>query len=670
MPHKYFCLCLLGLFLAAGCAVKAPVPLEKEPAASRLEQQAARAWHNEAYEQSLQLYQELVHTEDLEQPKAAEAWRRIAQSAAALERFDLALKGLSRWAQSEPQAKSDWPWHELYSFTLSQTQGPEKANAYLHTLVLEEKTPWQVRQPAGERLTRIYWQQEAFADFAQVQAALHRDAPTEKAQLRVEDVLRRTVQDTPEDTWRALLQAIGPLEAQSYPDNLLQWIRTTDQLEAEALGWGAAWHRLAAIVRHGGLAQTDQLEEQLQALRQDYGVPKQEIALLVPLDGSYAKFGRGILRGAGAAQWEITRNRGSITVHVLNTAADNWEERLNELPENIQLVGGPLRQDIWESVSEDRRSSRAFFTFLASLSDGEEGQHAWRFFASTADQSRALVQACNQLDIHDIAVLYPRERFGRRMAESFWEQTQEHNATITGLQSYSPEAPTKWSTTVADFLRVPEEQQENAETEDTSQERPDPDFQAVFLPDTLSKAQLMAPNFFYHDEDRLLFLGPRLWSQALAQGEDLEERYFRLALTPAAWNPESQRPGVLQLQQELDRAGLPDPDFWSALGYDFVRFAARLDDPAPGFTPKTLNRRLHNFSGLSWALAPLHWDQDGLARQELFLFQPVSGGLRPAALDSLKNRLEKTRREHERRNTAKNATAQTPEKDIPTQTDE
>lgn len=671
MPHKFLCLCLLGLFLTTGCAVKAPVPSEEKPAASRLEQHAAQAWHNEAYERSLRLYHELVQTQDLSAPSAAEAWRRIAQSAVALERFDLALKGLHRWAQSDPRAQSRWPWHDVYSFTLGQTQGAKKANAYLRTLVLEDETSWQVRQPAGERLTRIYWQQEAFTDFARVQAALHRAAPTKDAQLRIEAFLRRTVQDAPDDTWQALLQQIGPLTAQKYPDNLLQWIRTIEQLEAGTLEWGAAWHRLAAVVRQGGLAQTKRLEEHLQALREDYGAPKQEIALLLPLDGAYAKFGHGILRGAGAAQWEITRNGGSITVHILNTAAENWAKRLRALPENIQLVGGPLRHGVWDSLPEKRRNNRAFFTFLPSLSEGEEGQSAWRFFASTEDQSRALVQACNELDIHDIAVLYPRETFGRRMAESFWEQTRNRNATITGLQGYSPDTPTQWSSTVADFLRVPEEKPQSAEAEDdASEQRPEPNFEAVFVPDTLSKAQLMVPNFFYHDEDRLLFLGPRLWSQALAQGEDLEDRYFRLALTPAAWDPGSQRPGVVRLRRELDRAGLPDPDFWTALGYDFVRFAARLDDPTPGVNPTALNRRLHDFSGLSWALAPLQWDPNGRARQELFLFQPVSGGLRPAALDTLHNRLEKTRREHARRNAPKNATAPAPEEDIPTQADE
>ncbi|ACV67604.1 conserved hypothetical protein [Desulfohalobium retbaense DSM 5692] len=654
MPQKLCLICLIGFVLISGCAVKPPLPTQEKPPTA-LEEQAARMWQAQNYARSLRLYQELLQTQDLDQETQRTAWRRVSRSALELGRFERAVQSLRQWAQVDPKTRENWTWHELYTQALGETEGAQKAREHLHTVAVAPNTVWSVRRPAAERLTTAYWQQGSFARFAAVQSAVHQAASTPEQRKLIESSLLETVQDAPEAQWQNLLDQIGPLGPKRYPHNILQWVWTRRQLAEERIGWAAAWHRLEAVVRGETLALTPVFRETLDALRQEYGTPEQEIGLLVPLSGSYARFGRDIVRGASAAQWQISRHGGKITVHVINTAAENWQHQLNRLPENIQLIGGPLRQSSWKAITQLAPTKRAFFTFLSSLPASTEGRQAWRFFASTADQSRALVKAASALGIDKIAILYPQETFGRRMAASFWEQSRQHNATITGLAHYLPDAPTRWSGTVGDFLRVPDKETSSETTGEGNQTaRPEPDFGAVFLPDTLSKAQLMVPNFFYHDEDRLLFLGPRLWSQALARGADLEQRYFRLALTPGAWSPGMQRTGLDALRQELEMSGLPGPNFWSGLGYDFVRFAARFDDPAPGFTADELNSRLHAFSGFSWALAPIQWDREGHARQDLFVFQPVSGGLRPANLDALGRRLERTKKAHAARRQARN----------------
>ena len=95
--------------------------------------------------------------------------------------------------------------------------------------------------------------------------------------------------------------------------------------------------------------------------------------------------------------------------------------------------------------------------------------------------------------------------------------------------------------------------------------------------------------------------------------------------------------------------GLGEPDFWTALGFDFVRFAVRLGGFERGFGPSTVNRRLASLGDFDWSLAPITWNGYGQASQEFFVFTPASNGL--AVLDpaAFRARLEQTRERQKER---------------------
>jgi hypothetical protein len=102
----------------------------------------------------------------------------------------------------------------------------------------------------------------------------------------------------------------------------------------------------------------------------------------------------------------------------------------------------------------------------------------------------------------------------------------------------------------------------------------------------------------------------------------------------------------LSLDKVLRRNNQDKPDFWTALGYDFIRFAAGLSLP-PGAGPDQVNNLLARRSMKNWALAPISWDAQGRAAQDMFVLQPSSGSLVPVHLESLKARrsMRQARRE-------------------------
>lgn len=94
-----------------------------------------------------------------------------------------------------------------------------------------------------------------------------------------------------------------------------------------------------------------------------------------------------ISRGAGLARQELAADGIKIRLETVNTEAPDWLSRLSALPPECAVVGGPLQaRNYAQARSAGAVDQRAFFTFLPSLEQGDEGARAWRFFPSPQDQ--------------------------------------------------------------------------------------------------------------------------------------------------------------------------------------------------------------------------------------------------------------------------------------------
>jgi len=353
------------------------------------------------------------------------------------------------------------------------------------------------------------------------------------------------------------------------------------------------------------------------------GVPGGDIALLLPLSGPYAAIAQQVVNGARTAADELRAGGVQVQLAEIDSFSQDWSSKLQELPGSYTIVGGPLRPSVFQDIALGKRNrERCFFTLLQGLSGATEGRDAWRFFSSPDDQIRTLLQtARNEFAIRNVGVLYPDEPFGKRIAQLFLEASSSGGITVAAMQAYPPEEPLEWSELVAQLLY---EGGRNAPIE------------AVFLPDVWSKVEMLVPYFFYHQREDLLLLGSTLWGQTLSETPNVDMHNFKLALFPAAWWSESQSPAATRLRQQLfDSSG---PSFWEALGYDFVRFAARVGPMPQGWDAAYVNRRIQQAQDMNWSMAPISWSQVGEARQDLFLFTPTKNGMKPADLQEMRQR--------------------------------
>ena len=121
------------------------------------------------------------------------------------------------------------------------------------------------------------------------------------------------------------------------------------------------------------------------------------------------------------------------------------------------------------------------------------------------------------------------------------------------------------------------------------------------------------------------------------------------AIFPGAWNPHAATAACVELRDALTRAGgQGGPDVWSALGFDFVRFASALNLDGPGWTPSVVNERLAAAQLMDWSMAPIRWG-GGRAAQEMFIFHPTASGFEPVDEKAFKQRRDEIRARYARR---------------------
>ncbi|WP_461210894.1 penicillin-binding protein activator [Desulfocurvus sp. DL9XJH121] len=641
---------ILALVLGAGCAKRlvptTPAPGEGRPAIVGTAQQAEQAWEAGDHEASEVLNRRLLDRGGLTAAERAEAWERLAVSALQNGHGHVALEALRHLAELRPSAPQTWQWNDVYLRALISIHRPDAARRHMDSLLRDKTRPWDLRFRAGLSLARDQWNERSYEQSMQTLARLYQasPAPAPVSRGRLERAFLEEFKLVDEATLTALASVVPPEAQWTFPYTIVRLEQARRYAAMEATR-PQAWQLLNNLSRLGEFADQQMVAEVAAPLKQAYGPPTGGLVLALPLSGPYSEIGWKVLRGAGAAQWQALTQGAQTRIRVLNTEAPDWLDRLADLPEGFTVLGGPLRLDRFEQlVQRGQTGKHPCFAFLPRLTGAVEGMDAWRFFPGSHDEARALVGlAMDRMGVSQFGVLHPAEPYGERFSEVFRSEVEDRLGSVNATGSYPPDAPTKWAKSVAPFLgvdlAVPEEEREPVE----------PPFQAVFIPDSWSQAKILVPQLFFYDEDRLLVLGPSLWNQGLARDDNVEAHYFRTTAFPGAWWADNPAPGTAALRQALEQDGLGEPDFWVALGFDFVHFAGLMPPLPAAWSADSVNTALASAQGMDWSMAPLSWNDAGRARQELFLFRPTAKGRVVLDEDLLAKRLARVRENHAER---------------------
>jgi hypothetical protein len=349
------------------------------------------------------------------------------------------------------------------------------------------------------------------------------------------------------------------------------------------------------------------------------------VALALPLSGPYGPIASKILNGARAAQSSLAGVGVGVELHEIDCTAPDWLQKLSALPPTVSVVGGPLTPDAMESLAKsDQLRKRAFFAFMQNLGKVAEGHSAWRFFSNPTDQMRVLLQAAkDDFSIHRVGILYPDEQFGARVAQLFEEEARRLGMTVGAKSSYPPDDPLRWSEIVTSFLG--------------GKPGAAPDFDAVFLPDAWAKIEMLLPFFYLQQNEQLLVMGSTLWGQTYSKEAHIPAHMFRLSIFPGVWLPGRDAPGMSELRK-FGKPSQEEPAVWDIIGFDFIRFAAHVGPLAPGWTSAQVNERVRLAQSMPWNMAPIVWDLNGRAQQNMLLYTLGDKNIELADLYRLKHR--------------------------------
>ncbi len=627
MHKTRFIIALLLLFFIAACAEKKVVT---DPPRPDLQQRAAQAWEAEDHPAAQDLYSQLLEEFELEEDHEIMAWKRLAVSAGENREYRQSMQALEKWAQMDPEAADKWKWHHYYSMALKETETEQKYVRYLQNLYRDESRPVELRLKTALTLAEHHLESQRYPEGMDVLRDIRQFAYTDEQKVWIEEAGSRLFLKMDLEELEKAAEFMDREKKLHFPDNLFWWSYFHARLQDDNDQWESLRPGMIEIARQSELVYRTPFNKVLEKWEEKLGKPTPVMALLLPLSDSYSSVGWKVMRGAGQAHWDLLSNGLDVRVKTINTNNPGWIEELKKL-QNVSLAGGPLSGEAWEKIREaDLHREMVFLTFLPTME--EEGSQGWRFFSSAGDQVRALLKIGTQeMDIENFAVMYPEEDFGRSYAETFWEKARDMDAQVQGIQSYPTDDHASWNRIVSSFLDITDPNDPFLD--------PDPGFEAVFIPDTLSRAQGLIPQFFYFNVDHLVFMGPMLWYQGYSPGT-LEQQFFSLALSCGAWNSHNPSPPARQLSEGLEDSLQGEADFWVALGYDFVRFASRLGNmPSPEDNDE-VNRILSGNEFDSWSMAPINWDDEGKASQDLFVFRMDRHELQPVEPEAMKWTIE------------------------------
>ena len=568
----------------------------------------------------------LIDDSSLSKSDSAEAGRLLAASALQTGHPSVAITGLEHWRTAAPGADTRKEWQDAWCRSLRSLSSHD-ARTRANDVYQDASRSIVTRGIAGAVFAVRQWQDGELGQSMAALENIYTSLQSKGEKALIEGRLATELSLASAEAVALIASAPTPENQGRFPYSiiLIDKLRRQVQAQATRVEAEAALDALSKQISLAdpslfkGLPPESSITIQAPGPATPVGTPVtgRPVVLVLPLGGQYAAISGKLAAGAQAVCDELSASGNKVSLVVIDSDQPDWIAKVDALPGDVAIIGGPLRRDDYtKAKAQGLTSRRALFAFLPGLESGDEGRIAWRFFPSAKDQVDTLLAFTSRLGISGYGVFYPEENFGQRMSALFEERASASGAKKVVKASYTPGDSNNWMAAASKLV--------SANNTGTA-------FQAVFLPDTWKNIEAIVPNFFYYNETRQVLMGTSLWEQGLTGNSVVSSQYYGLAVFPGSWNPA--KPAAQKLQSRLSAAGKGSADFWTGLGADFARLSAT-SNLRDGWTPASLNSALQGVS-FDWTTAPITWS-GGMASQQMLLFTPKQGGFAPVNEDSFR----------------------------------
>lgn len=381
------------------------------------------------------------------------------------------------------------------------------------------------------------------------------------------------------------------------------------------------------------------------------------IGCLLPLTGKYSIFGQRALSGIQLAIQDLSlKYSKEFNLIIIDTKADPdiAIEGVRQLHDkNVAGIIGPLLS-VKQAGQEAQNLQIPMIALTQKTNFPLQGDYLFSNFITPEMQVRALgTYLFQDLGVKKVAILYPDEKYGKKYMELFWDIVDEYNGEIVGVEPYDGKktdfaAPIQKLTgqfyPVPKFLKpepepletdINSELMENMEP-DTLQiesqalvpvkeedEKIKIDFEALFIPDSPSKVNLILPQLAFNDATGMYLVGTNLWHHKNILKNS--KGYHKRAIISDGFFDNSQNPVTAEFTKNFELLFNKKPKFLEAVSYDTasILFLSAMDETIDSRV--ALKETLQENRMFEGVTGNTTFDKNGVAHKELFLMTIKKG---------------------------------------------
>jgi branched-chain amino acid transport system substrate-binding protein len=289
----------------------------------------------------------------------------------------------------------------------------------------------------------------------------------------------------------------------------------------------------------------------------------------------------------------------------------------------VACILGPLgSQEALEAAKEAQRLKVPILTLTQREGITEVGDYVFRNFLTAAMQVRTVVQyAQAAIGLRRFGILHPEDPYGQEMARLFREEVLKKGGEIRKEKSYKTDQ-TDFGDEIRALAGLPPANPAH-DFPVTTPPKPNPGFEALFIPDSASRIAMIVPQLAYHDLTGIRLLGTSGWNSPELLETDPER--LQGAVFVDGFFAHSFRPEVNRFIEDFYMAFRREPDTMEALVFDAADMVVRLVIDNRGGSRETFRKNLLQVKGYPGVTGKTSFSSSRDAEKELFVLTVRDG---------------------------------------------
>ncbi len=382
----------------------------------------------------------------------------------------------------------------------------------------------------------------------------------------------------------------------------------------------------------------EKFKELRQAIDQERNVDANAIGCLLPLSGSLQPYGRRLLRGLYMAQELYNLSTWEEPIRIIvkdSNGEDGIAKAVDELVEDHHVIAiiGPLSRKVADEAASEAQKLRVPIVTLTQKEDVVNmGDYVFRVFLTNREQAKLLVSyAVGELGLQTFGILYPEDNYGRFFENEFSEQLNKLQVRLMAKVGYEP-GTTDFTQPIRNlFVKAGIPLPAKSSKEKPISVLSPPAFDAIFLPDQVQTASLIASQLVYNDVVGVRLFGTNLWNTPRLEREYAP--YLEGAIFVGGFFAESLKPEVQQFVEQFEANYDEKPQYLEAQAYDVLNLILAAKEKADNRSRGAIRYELlhiRNFEGVTGKISIL---PSGDSQRELFLLTVRNGKITELNVD-------------------------------------